>query len=149
MEDREEQNVEFNAEGWFYTFRFTYNVKVGDRVVYESTVDFASDFICEIEKNLDNWHCTGLASVPASMELMRGQMKDRFYEVMSRFRFIEVGAGALTPEQRKRLTPVLRYHLNGSYADMNYKVPYIFGMATAVGAVALSVAAGVLLHRKL
>jgi para-nitrobenzyl esterase len=52
-------------------------------------------------------------------------------------------------EQRKRLTPVLRYHLNGSYADMNYKVPYIFGMATAVGAVALSVAAGVLLQRKL
>lgn len=51
----EEQNVEFNAEGWFYTFRFTYNVKVGDRVVYESTVDFASDFICEIEKNLVSW----------------------------------------------------------------------------------------------
>lgn len=72
----------------------------GAAVVLQNGFAFAG----EIEKNLDNWHCTGLASVPASMELMRGQMKDRFYEVMSRFRFIEVGAGALTPEQRKRLT---------------------------------------------
>lgn len=51
----EEQNVEFNAEGWFYTFRFVSNVTVGDTVIYESTVDFAKDFVCEIEESLESW----------------------------------------------------------------------------------------------
>ena len=50
-----EQKVEFNAEGWYYTFRFASNVTVGDTVIYESTADFANDFVCEIEESLESW----------------------------------------------------------------------------------------------
>lgn len=55
FETGEEQSVEFNAEGWFYTFNFSSNVTVGDRVIYESTIDFANDFVCEIEESLESW----------------------------------------------------------------------------------------------
>lgn len=92
----EEQNVEFNAEGWFYTFRFTSNVKVGDRVIYESTVDFANDFICEIEKNLVSWSHfpSGRESdddykelvdliVEVRMELLDDNLIDKWLEINS------------------------------------------------------------------
>ena len=72
----------------------------GATAVLQNGFAFAGD----IEKNLDRWNCTGFAAVPASMELLREQMKDRFYEIMGRFRYIEIGAGALTQEQRKRLS---------------------------------------------
>ena len=55
FETGEEQYVEFNAEGWFYTFKFSSDVRVGKRVIYESTIDFANDFICEIEESLESW----------------------------------------------------------------------------------------------
>ena len=55
FETGEEQSVEFNAEGWFYTFKFSSNVTVGKRVIYESTIDFANDFVCEIEERLESW----------------------------------------------------------------------------------------------
>lgn len=51
----EDQEVEFNAEGWFYTFTFSSNVTVGETVIYDSTVDFANDFVCEIEESLESW----------------------------------------------------------------------------------------------
>ena len=55
FETGEEQYVEFNAEGWFYTFKFSSDVRVGKRVIYESIIDFANDFICEIEESLESW----------------------------------------------------------------------------------------------
>lgn len=55
FETGEEQTVDFNAEGWFYTFKFSTDVSVGDNVIYESTVDFANDFVCEIEKSMESW----------------------------------------------------------------------------------------------
>ena len=64
-------------------------------------------FAREIENNLEAFHCTGMAAVPVSMEIIRGQMQDHFADIMGRFRFIEIGAGSLTVEQRKRLTRTL------------------------------------------
>ena len=64
-------------------------------------------FAREVEKNIDQFHCTGFAGVPVSMEILRGQMQDHFEEIMGRFRYIEIGAGSLTVEQRKRLTRTL------------------------------------------
>ena len=61
-------------------------------------------FAKETENNLSSFGCTGFAAVPVSMELLRSQMQEQFYEIMGRFRFIEIGAGALTVEQRKRLS---------------------------------------------
>lgn len=55
LETGKEQSVDFNAEGWYYTFKFSLNVKVGEKEVYGSTVDFANDFINEIEKSLESW----------------------------------------------------------------------------------------------
>lgn len=55
FETGDEQSVEFNAEGWFYTFKFSSDVRVGERVIYESTIDFANDFICEIEERMGLW----------------------------------------------------------------------------------------------
>ena len=71
----------------------------GSTVVLQNGFTFAR----EIEQNLDQHGCTGMIAVPVSMELLREQMKDRFYEIMGRFRYIEIGAGSLTVEQRKRL----------------------------------------------
>ncbi|MDO4523683.1 MAG: AMP-binding protein, partial [Eubacteriales bacterium] len=64
-------------------------------------------FAKEIEENQKKYECTGLVAVPASMEILRGQMQDMFVPVMSRFRYIEVGAGSLMLEQRKRLATQL------------------------------------------
>ncbi len=64
-------------------------------------------FAKETENNLVSFHCTGMAAVPVSMELLRTQMQEHFYEIMGSFRFIEVGAGALSVEQRKRLDRML------------------------------------------
>ncbi len=72
----------------------------GATVVLQNGFTFAK----EIENNQKEWSCTALAAVPASMELLRGQMQHMFVPVMSRFRYIEIGAGSLTIEQRKRLT---------------------------------------------
>ncbi|MCD7765581.1 MAG: AMP-binding protein [Lachnospiraceae bacterium] len=75
----------------------------GATVVLQNGFTFAK----EIENNQTAWNCTALAAVPASMEILRSQMQDMFVPVMSRFRYIETGAGSLTVEQRKRLTAQL------------------------------------------
>lgn len=64
-------------------------------------------FAKEVEDNQRQFQCTALAAVPASMEILRGQMQDQFIPVLDRFRYIEIGAGSLTIEQRKRLTKSL------------------------------------------
>ena len=64
-------------------------------------------FAKETENNQLTNGCTGMVAVPVSMELLRGQMQEQFYEIMGRFRFIEIGAGALSVEQRKRLSRML------------------------------------------
>ena len=75
----------------------------GSTVVLQNGFVFAK----EIEQNLDAHGCTCMIAVPVSMELLRSQMQDRFYEIMGRFRYIEIGAGSLTVEQRKRLAKKL------------------------------------------
>lgn len=75
----------------------------GATVVLQNGFAFAK----EIENNQTAFSCTALAAVPASMEILRGQMQDRFQEILGKFRYIEIGAGSLTIEQRKRLTKQL------------------------------------------
>ena len=65
-------------------------------------------FAREVEINQTAYNCTALAAVPASMEILRAQMQDRFAEVLRRFRYIEISAGSLTIEQRKRLVVQLK-----------------------------------------
>lgn len=75
----------------------------GATVILQNGFAFAK----EIETNQETFKCTALAAVPASMEILRSQMQDKFEEILGRFRYIEVGAGSLTIAQRKRLTKQL------------------------------------------
>ncbi|MCR5396431.1 MAG: AMP-binding protein [Lachnospiraceae bacterium] len=59
------------------------------------------------EENILNHHCTAMACVPASYEVMKSQMKDEFPKVMSHLRYIEFGAGSLNIKQRKEITALL------------------------------------------
>lgn len=73
---------------------------LGATLVLQNGFTFAK----EIENNLDKYECTSLAIVPASVETIAKQMQDKFSEIMGKFRYIEVSAGSLSVEQRKRLT---------------------------------------------
>ncbi|MDO5539803.1 MAG: class I adenylate-forming enzyme family protein [Eubacteriales bacterium] len=64
-------------------------------------------FIKEIEKNINDFECSGMVIVPASMEMIYRKMQDRFSEVMGKLRYIEVGAGSLGYDMKKKLTKVL------------------------------------------
>ena len=75
----------------------------GATVVLQNGFTFARD----IEDNLDRFGCTAIAIVPASVETIAKQMQDKFAQIMSRFRYIEVSAGSLSVDQRKRLTAQL------------------------------------------
>lgn len=73
---------------------------LGATVILQNGFTFAK----EIENNITAFECTALVSVPASIETIRIQMQDRFVEILSRLRYIEVGAGSLSIAQRKYLT---------------------------------------------
>ena len=64
-------------------------------------------FAMEMEKNITELKCTGMVIVPASLELTRSQMQDRFSRIVGKLRYIEVGAGSLTVQQRKEFSALL------------------------------------------
>lgn len=64
-------------------------------------------FGMEILKNQETYNCTGIALVTASFDILEGQMQDRFAEIMGRFKYIEVSAGNLPINWRKKLTRML------------------------------------------
>lgn len=51
----EPQSVEFDAEGWFYVFKFDSNVSVGETILYDDIYEFADDFVSELEESLESW----------------------------------------------------------------------------------------------
>lgn len=75
----------------------------GATVVLQNGFTFAK----EIENNQNAYQCTALAAVSASIETMERQMQGQFAEILGKFRYIEVSAGSLTVEQRKRLVRLL------------------------------------------
>lgn len=75
----------------------------GAAVVLQNGFTFAK----EIENNIETHKCTALASVPTSIELMLRQMGGRFPEIVGKLRYIEVSAGALPVNMRKRLLEIL------------------------------------------
>ncbi len=72
---------------------------LGATVVLQNGFTFAK----EIENNMERYGCTAIAIVPASVETISRQMQEQFAKIMGRFRYIEVSAGSLSVEQRKRL----------------------------------------------
>lgn len=78
-------------------------LSIGATVVLQNGFTFAK----EIENNIEAYACTAIAIVPASVETVARQMQDRFFEIMGRFRYIEVSAGSLPINLRKNLTEKL------------------------------------------
>lgn len=72
---------------------------IGASVVIQNGFTFAK----EIDNNITEFGCTGMVSVPASMELMYRQMRRHFQRIMGQLRYIEVGAGSLGYAMKKKL----------------------------------------------
>lgn len=64
-------------------------------------------FIKELEENLRNYHCTGMAIVPAAMEKLYRSLGERFKEIFGMFKHLEVGAGSLSVEMKQNLLSVI------------------------------------------
>lgn len=64
-------------------------------------------FAKEVENNIEAYHCTGMACVPTSYEVMKSQMQDMLVPVLSRLSFMEFGAGSLTIRQRKEIMELM------------------------------------------
>ena len=76
---------------------------IGATLVLQNGFTFAK----ELEKNMEGFHCTGLVSVPASLELVYRQMQDKFAAIMGNLRYMEVGAGSLSYDMKKKLVNML------------------------------------------
>lgn len=75
----------------------------GASLILQNGFTFAKD----VENNVEQYQCTAMACVPASYEVMKGQMQDAFERVLGKMRYIEFGAGSLTIRQRKEITSLL------------------------------------------
>lgn len=75
----------------------------GATVILQNGFTFAK----EVENNITMYDCTGLAAVPASYAVMRGQMQDQFALVLGKLRYLEFSAGSLSVRQRKEICALL------------------------------------------
>ena len=75
----------------------------GGTVVLQNGFTFAQ----EAEKNILEHNCNSIAVVPASYEMMKNQMQDKFLPVMSHIESFEAGAGSLSAGQRYDLVKTL------------------------------------------
>ncbi len=64
-------------------------------------------FAKEVENNIETYHCTGMACVPTSYEVMKSQMQDMLVSVLSKLSYMEFGAGSLTIRQRKEIMELM------------------------------------------
>lgn len=76
---------------------------IGGSVVIQNGFTFAR----EIENNIEAFGCTGMVSVPASLEVVYRQMQDKFAEIIGKLRFMEIGAGSLGYDMKKKLQVIL------------------------------------------
>jgi len=76
---------------------------IGASAVIQNGFTFAK----ELEVNITEYECTGLVSVPASIEVVYRQMQDKFSDIMGRLRYMEFGAGSLSYDMKKKLVKAL------------------------------------------
>ena len=75
----------------------------GGTIVLQNGFTFAK----EAENNILAFDCNALACVPASYEVVKGQMQDAFVPVLSKLNVIEFSAGSLSVGQRREITDLL------------------------------------------
>lgn len=71
----------------------------GASVILQNGFTFAKD----LETNIKTYQCTGMASVPASMEMLCRQMGEHFAQALGGLRYIEIGAGSLPVDRKRKL----------------------------------------------
>jgi len=76
---------------------------LGATVVLQNGFTFAK----EIETNIKQHHCTAMACVPASMEVIYRQMQEQFAPIIGQLRYIEFGAGSVNVDMKKKLLALL------------------------------------------
>ncbi len=98
---------------------------IGATIILQNGFTFAK----ELENNINTYHCTGLVTVPASLEVVYRQMQEHFSEIMGKLRFIEVGAGSLSYGMKRKLLKELP----------NTKIVNTWGSTETGGAIFLNV----------
>lgn len=78
-------------------------IHMGASVVLQNGFVFAKD----TQKSIDTFGCTTMACVPASLGVMELQMKEQLSDILGKLRYIEFGAGSLSPQKKKELTALL------------------------------------------
>lgn len=76
---------------------------VGATVVLQNGFMFSK----EMTANIEEFGCTGIAIVPASVEQLYRNLGDKFAEVFSQFKYIEISAGSLSVGMKQRLLEVI------------------------------------------
>ncbi len=76
---------------------------IGATLVLQNGFTFAK----ELENNIAAYHCTGLVSVPASLEVVYRQMQDRFADIIGQLRYLEIGAGSLSYRMKHKLLTLI------------------------------------------
>ncbi len=76
---------------------------IGATVILQNGFTFAK----ELENNIESYHCTGLVSVPASLEVVCRQMQDQFPKIIGKLRYLEIGAGSLSYDMKKKLLDII------------------------------------------
>ena len=74
-------------------------IHVGATIVLQNGFAFARD----TQNSIDTFGCTAMACVPASLGVMELQMKEHLPEILGKLRYIEFGAGSLSPQKKREL----------------------------------------------
>ncbi len=75
----------------------------GATVILQNGFTFAK----EVENNIEQFGCNAMVCVPASYEIIKGQMQEKFTEVLGELKYMEFSAGSLSIQQRKTITELL------------------------------------------
>lgn len=78
-------------------------IHMGASVVLQNGFAFAKD----TQKSIDTFGCTAMACVPASLGVMELQMKEQLPNILGKLRYIEFGAGSLSPQKKKEMMALL------------------------------------------
>ncbi len=76
---------------------------IGATVILQNGFTFAK----ELENNIQTYQCTGLVSVPASLEVVCRQMQEKFPQIIGTLRYMEIGAGSLNYDMKRKLLEII------------------------------------------
>lgn len=74
-------------------------IHTGASIVLQNGFAFARD----TQRSIDTFFCTAMSCVPASLGVMELQMKEKLPEILGKLRYIEFGAGSLSPQKKREL----------------------------------------------